>query len=423
MNKIKLISVLATLFAFFITTEGVLAGITIQLPGVTVKRKNKRYYNNRYYNNRYYKKRRLPSAYSSHGRWHASVRGGVDVASNDEGVMFSYDDRGEIILVVSVRGGSGKAEGALVPMEISFNGRHYDDYDGEQLKGDLVGISGPRVFRLMDRFKRSRSYRVYIAGTTVESHLRGSTRALKQIERAARDRRRYVLDRGSDGVNNSGLDFMMMRGGKSNATAGATPEQPPQPEQTPQKAPADSEEPQQNQPANDNPAPQEVKDTVQFTDPSMNSTGKMWADSKALENGEAVVQLNFVSSGQSLSNVSHRTQLKPQEAEAMAELLAKAQEWTEVAKKNKVGVFEKMLGLVSGTADGKNKIVVNFQSFKDGSTAAQIEQHVGGYPKTFNFDIESAEKLASQLLTVAKQKPPEDGGSDMSKEEKSKLFN
>jgi len=405
-KRCKLFVLFAAIFALVVTTEGVVAQITIQLPGFKAPRYKKTYRP---------KKVRVPAAYADHSKWYATFRNGVDVALNDEGVIFSFDDRGEMILVVALRQPSGKNEGASVPIDFSFNDQDYGTFDGIQLEGRLIGLTGSAVFRLVDRFKRSKKFRIYVAGNSLSSHLRGSTRAIKKIERAARERRSYLRNNAGKVIEDARVKYLISRHKKRTQTLA-----------TNQQIASQKRSGIRNDNVNLNKSLRQEnkpKIKVQYFVPGTKSIGEMWIDSDVVPSKGLVIKLNFVDPGHALDKVAHSTQLLPAQANAMASLLAKGEKWTEIAQKNKVGRFSKQLGFIAGSEDEKNRMAVNFKSYEDGSTAVQLEEVIAGYPKRFNFAIHNGLELATYLHDVVARAKQDFESKKMTKEQKDDLFN
>ena len=386
------------------TTEGVLAQITIQLPGFKKAKKNKTR-----------RKSTTASTNTSSARWYTSLRNGVDVAMNGEGVMISMDDRGELIFVMALKYPSGKTPGTPVPVEFSFNGRHFGDFDGVQLEGRLVGLSGSMVNRLVDRFKRSRKVNINVAGNSFSSRLSGSTKAIKKIERAAKARRMYVMDNAGREINDASVKYMMTRHKKKTMTVA-----------TNQVLNNQKRDGIRNDNVNLHKSMRQEampKSKVQYFVPGTKTTGEMWINSDIVSKKGLVIKLNFVDPGHPLDKVSHSTQLLPGEATMMAKYLSRGEKWTTVAQKNKVGRFDKVIGVVAGQATSNDMIAINFKSYEDGSTAVQVEEMIAGYPKRFNFAIHNGLELATYLHEVVARSVRDFQAKRMTKKEKNELFN
>jgi len=391
-----------TMFCFIASTEGALAQITFQLPGFKAK------------SNKVHKKPGKTEGIS-HARWHTSLRNGVDVALNDQGVMISLDDRGELIFVLALKYPSGKSEGTIVPVEVLFNDKYFGIFDGVQLEGRHVGLSGSVVHRLINRFKRSRKFEIRVAGNMFSSHLRGSTKAIKKIERAAKARRAYLIEHTGAKINDARVKYMITRHKNKTRIVAAN-----QVLNNQKRNGIRNDNIVLNKSMRQENAP---KIKVQYFVPGTKTIGEMWIESDVVAKKGLVIKLNFVDPGHALDKVAHSTQLLPGEAETMATLLARGEKWTKVAQKNKVGRFDKTIGVVAGNPETKELIAVNFNSYEDGSTALQVEEMIAGYPKRFNFAIHNGLELASYLHAVVKRSKEDFKAKRMSKKEKSELFN
>ena len=402
MKRSGLFVVFVTMFCFIASTEAALAQITFQLPGFKSKSSKSN------------KNQRSPDGVS-HAKWHTSLRNGVDVAQNDQGVMISLDDRGELIFVLALKYPSGKTQGTIVPVEVLFNNKHFGIFDGVQLDGRLVGLSGSVVHRLIDRFKRSRKFEINVAGNMFSSHLRGSTRAIKHIERVAKARRSYLMKNAGAQINDARVKYMITRHKNKTRIVAAN-----QVLNNQKRNGIRNDNIVLNKSMRQENAP---KTKVQYFVPGTKTIGEMWIESDVVAKKGLVIKLNFVDPGHPLDKVARTTQLLPGEAETMATLLARGEKWTTVAQKNKVGRFDKTIGIVSGNPELRELIAINFNSYEDGSTAVQVEEMIAGYPKRFNFAIQNGLELATYLHEVVKRSKQDFKAKRMSKKEKNELFN
>lgn len=292
MKRFSLFVVVFTLFSFVATTEGVMAQITLQLPGFKVKR------------NKSPRKSVTSNSNTSNARWYASVRDGVDVAMNGEGVMISIDDSGELIFVMALKYPSGKKPGTAIPVEFSFNGRQFGVFDAMQLERRLVGLSGSVVYRLVDRFKRSRKVDINVAGNTFSTRLSGSTRAIKKIEKAAKARRMYLMDNVGKVINDASVKYMMIRHKKKTMTVATN-----QVLNNHKRDGIRNDNVSLNKSMRQEAIP---KSKVQYFVPGTRTTGEMWINSDIVAQKGLVIKLNFVDPGHPLDKVSHTIQLLPE---------------------------------------------------------------------------------------------------------------
>ncbi|RMF00395.1 MAG: hypothetical protein D6773_11500, partial [Alphaproteobacteria bacterium] len=182
----------------------------------------------------------------------------------------------------------------------------------------------------------------------------------------------------------------------------------------------------------------------------------------------------------------HAVPLTRTEARRAVALLEKSEKWSEIARKERVGLFSKRIGFVDdelaapqrvmevqtqsgttqpdtrqpggsigatdgdgstakkaepggnaqagsgietaraappgGTEEPKDFIAVNFNSYEDGSTSAQIEHAIAGFSRRFNLTIDNALKLAKSTEATLDYATYRLEKRDLDFKEKSKLF-
>ena len=150
-------------------------------------------------------------------------------------------------------------------------------------------------------------------------------------------------------------------------------------------------------------------------------------------------------------------------------MICKAGDWTEIAVKNRIGLFSKMIGYiddVNGSVIDENKEVgstiekvvdgedksfckeklkqiamidgnqlpdinevdpkdfkaLNFNSYEDGSTSVQIEHSLKGFSRRFNLGLDEAVKLAKVMDSTLEYASFRLKNRDLKLDEKGELF-
>ena len=195
------------------------------------------------------------------------------------------------------------------------------------------------------------------------------------------------------------------------------------------------------------------ENTIQYFLPGVPNTGVVDVRFDIVEDVGLVLYMQFqavIGHG----DPAHTVRMTSSETNRAITLFRKAEEWTEVARKNRVGLFSKRLGFIDdvyGTEvkfqDGKevqddstgisetsktkeaskdtrnaigasvpleenlaspdenfipgndpqNFTAANFNSYEDGSTSVQVEHSVEGYSRRFNLKLADALELADSL--------------------------
>jgi len=119
----------------------------------------------------------------------------------------------------------------------------------------------------------------------------------------------------------------------------------------------------------------------------------------------------------------HAMMLPVDQARAFIAFLRKGPEWAKVAADNKVGLFSKPIGDVTGKEGDPEHLSIKFVSDEQSNGSVRIEHVLGGVTRAFGLGINPALKFAAQaefvLETVLAQTPESAPAEDA---EKSKLF-
>lgn len=334
------------------------------------------------------------SAYASHARWSTVIDGAFTYATNGQGIWIGYDEQGAMVMQVEARIPRTEAQGTPLPVRVDINGRYYETVMSVVANEAMIVAHGPEVERILDRLMSGRTIRMDLGTERIETHLTGSSAAIREVRSQASVQRRMFA-------------------------AGLV-----------------------------KPAPEPEQPEVE-ADPE---TGLVYYVPGAPGQGEVDVRFNIVEGAglrlyviferiEELGDPEHSVPLTVSETARMIELIGKGEEWTRVAQENRVGLFSKRIGYVddalnpsAGSAPGsvgagqmqgpspsasggeasgeaipdaltgagqpRDFKAVSFNSYEDGTTSIQIEHSIGGFSRRFNLWMANALELAENLQSV-----------------------
>lgn len=356
------------------------------------------------------------SSYSSHARWSTVVDGTVTFASNGQGIWIGYDEAGAMVMQIEPRIPRKEEQGTILPVRIDVNGRYYETVMTAVANEAMIVAHGPEVERILDRLMSGRTIAVDLGQERIETHLTGSSAAIREVRAEASIRRRMHA-------------------------AGLLPPSTPEPE-TPDVV-----------------VDEEISGLAYYI-PGLDGVGSAEVRFNIVEGSGLQLYVIFARiEGQ--SDPEHSISLNVDETKRMIGLIRKGEEWTEVAQANRVGLFSKRIGFVddrlaqtgeegegseAGTAIGARQEAqppagggtvtnaltgevqprdfrgVNFNSYEDGSTSIQIEHSVGGFSRRFNMWLPNALELADSLESTLEYATFRLENRDMGKDEVDQLF-
>ncbi len=374
-----------------------LGGVSIRLPKLTTKtRKNRTTSSTR---DSYSTSRQ--SSYSTHPLWQVVHQETHLFATNNQGIWIGYDDAGGMVLQLDMAVPPEYEKDGAVPIQVNVDGRTYGMIQGTVVSDMLIVAQGAEIGQILDRLMSGREVSVGAAGALFGTHLKGSSSAIREVRGAAALQARLFVQ------------------GKVTTT---------------QK---DKKE----------------DDAVRYFLPGVQNTGEVEVRFDIVEDAGLVLYMQFQAiSGH--SDPAHTIKMTSPETKRAIALFRKAEEWTEVARKNRVGLFSKRLGFIddvygsetvtqadqeiqdevegipegsktkepskdkrSGVGasksheennvspdesyksknDPKNFTAANFNSYEDGSTSVQVEHSVEGFSRRFNLQLSDALRLAESL--------------------------
>ena len=398
-----------------------LGKIRIQLPRVVKKRSTSR------------SSRSTQSAqenYATHPRWSTVLEGTYRMATNGQGIWIGYDDTGAMVMQLELPSAVGAEQGSTVPVQVEINGRYYDSVVATVANESVLVVHGPEVERILGRLMSGRTVTAIAGANRVATHLRGSSAAIGEVRSEAR------------------LQARLFQSGQVVTGETAATEQP----------------------AGSADAPKDEEVTLYFL-PGVAGYGVADVRFNIQEGRGLVIYMQFEGI-EGHEDPQHQITMNPRETGRAVNLIRKAEEWTEIARNNRVGLFSKRIGYIDdglaeaeeaageASAPGKEPAgepagesaempsgeigkqaeentamgpeqpeaapkdfrAVNFNSYENGDTSVQIEHSVGGYSRRFNFTLDEAMEFADFLENTVKVRSQQFENRELSEDEKEKLF-
>lgn len=391
-----------------------LGGIKLRLPSVKKDtHRSKRRHTNRSTSR---------SSVSQHPRWQLVVQDGFQFATNYQGIWIGYDERGEMVMQLETLTPLETDPNKSVPVEVEINGRFYDTVAGTTANKDMVVVQGSDVERILGRLMSGRRVGMSVGQNWIETHLKGSSTAIRSVRSGASNQRRL---------------FASGKVESKKTTASAEPGK------------------------------------IQYFQPGISGMGTAEVTFNIVEGTGLVLYVSFSEISEQ-ADPAHRIDLNSAETTRAIELIRKAEKWTTIARENRVGLFSKRIGFVDDanglpvsspevaeteepSAEESNQIgvveeqstdteattspeeptqqeasepakdpvdfvAVNFNSYENGSTSAQLEHSVKGYSRRFNLPLEDALKLADSLEATLEHASFKLEKRDFDKDKTDKLF-
>ncbi|MEM5491720.1 hypothetical protein [Hoeflea sp. AS16] len=167
-----------------------------------------------------------------------------------------------------------------------------------------------------------------------------------------------------------------------------------------------------------------IGDPAQVTDLSTERTGFTYCSAVPDKDRGLLLMASIVIPAQGGAEGSgHAMMMNVDQARSFIAHLRKAPEWAEVAAKNKVGLFSKPIGDVTGAEGDAEHLALKFVSDAQSKGSVRIEHMLGGVARAFSLGINPALKFAAQaeyVLEKALAETPDAAPAEDA--EKSKLF-
>jgi len=320
---------------------------------------------------------RTYSSVYAHPRWGVTIQDGWTFATNGMGIWIGHDETGEMVMQVEAPTGLIGDVGTTIPIVLDVNGQLFASVPGKVASANLALVHGIDVERLLSRLQSGRTLRAVIGPNIIETHLSGSSSAIGAVRRAALAQR-ILFASGAVQVR-------------------------------------------------DKPG----TDAIRYFAPGSAATGATEVRFDIVEGTGLVLYANF-DKIQGNNDPAYSIPFTEEEARRIASSVEKAKEWTDVAVKNRVGLFTKRIAFIDDinagggaqietaelssedrglsvqpnkqgsdaaarSEDPRDFKAVNFNSYEDGTTSVQLEHAVAGFSRRFNLSMENAEKLAKSL--------------------------
>lgn len=365
-----------------------LGGIKLRLPSVQSERRHQ---------DRSQRTTRQAPSTRSHQRWFVDIHNDRSFATNNQGIWIGYDERGEMVLQVQLDVPTQKQEEALVPVQFDVNGRFFDTLPGVVAGPNLIVVHSGDAETILSRLMSGSRVSVSVEANRIDTHLRGSSRAIGEVRREAAVQRRLFAQ---------GLVTPQPGSGAEEAS----------------------------------------NEEIRFYLPGVAGTGKTEVTFSIVE-GEGLELYLFFEPIPGHGDPAHKVPLSVAEAKRLIAMVGKGGEWTEVAIENRVGLFSKRIGYIddengdpvtdedeiaeagsAGNESAEAKIgatpkeetgttgkssgqtasdaekaepldfmAMTFNSYEDATTSVQFEHSVRGFSRRFNFTMGEAEQLAAKM--------------------------
>jgi len=375
-------------------------GITLNLPGVG--------------HTRSYRKRRRrsggdgASSSCASTRWSTMQLGQKQIATNNQGVMVTYDNEGNIIVNLQMKAPLPSIpENRKVPVTLSF-GR----YGTQNLIGvignssNMIEISGFAAQSVTDLMKKAGSIKITFINNDYCTRLRGSGAAIDRVQAAAN----FWKMNKKDAIDERREERAKAEHAKRTETMAKT-----------QQESADKLNgirPKGN--LKKDQARNKPSVNIQYFVPGSEATGQMWVDWDVDETKGPVLRLNFIDIKRkidvkaevialSLEPVTENCRKdisKPMSPDAspackLVRGLLVAEAWGKKAQQKGLRrQFSKTVLYAEGGKNSKISASVNFILYENGAVAAQIEKRTHGFPRRFNFTMANALELARYVEDI-----------------------
>ena len=398
-----------------------LGGIKLRLPSVQSERRG--------YERSRQGVRRVPST-RSHQRWFVDIHNDRSFATNNQGIWIGHDERGEMAIQVQLDVPTDKPAETVVPVQFDVNGRFFDALPGVVAGPALVVIHSGDAETILSRLMSGSRVAVTVEANRIDTHLRGSSRAIGEVRRAAALQRRLFAQ---------GLV-------------------------TPQPV---------------EPTGSDDAETIQYFLPGVDGTGVADVSFSIVE-GEGLELYVYFEPIPGHGDPAHKVPFSVSETKRLIAMVAKGDEWTTVAVENRVGLFSKRIGFIddqngepveaepqaadaeatdpdgaeekvadtsvgagpaetasddrqaegatgnvlpgAGQSEPLDFMAMTFNSYEDASTSLQFEHSVRGFSRRFNFAMAEAEQLAAKMEATMAYATGRLENRETDADAKSKLF-
>jgi hypothetical protein len=338
----------------------------------------------------------------AHPRWGVTIQDGWQFATNGMGIWIGHDETGSMVMQVEAPSPLAGAVGSALPVIIDVNGRLFATVPAVVANANMALVQGIDVERLLSRLQSGRTLRVSVGLNVIETHLSGSSAAIEAV-RVEALAQRILFASGNVQVRD-----------------------------------------------------QSAPEAIRYFAPGSPGAGSAEIRFDIVEGTGLVLYANFDKIANN-NDPAYSLPFTEEEARRVVAAVDKAKDWTDVAVKNRVGLFSKRIAFIDdanasaedagsdsaesdadrglsvkpaaeGEAvstkepDPRDFKAVNFNSYEDGSTSVQLEHAVAGFARRFNFSLEDAEKLSKSLDSTIEYAKTRLEKRDLGTESKDLLF-
>lgn len=166
---------------------------------------------------------------------------------------------------------------------------------------------------------------------------------------------------------------------------------------------------------------------VPYYEVGTRQTGEMWIRPTVTDQGEQLFRFSFLDPASNVDEIVETISLDVGQLALLSSGLSKTHQWAEVARRNKVGRFQKTAICVTENqcedkVNGKSSTAVQFRVYEDRSSGAQIVRNKGRFSIEFGFSIESALLLSSYADYIIQKATEEFEAGSRSDQEIDALF-
>lgn len=338
----------------------------------------------------------------AHPRWGVTIQDGWQFATNGMGIWIGHDETGSMVMQVEAPSPLQGAVGSALPIVIDVNGRLFATVPAVVANANMALVQGIDVERLLSRLQSGRTLRVSLGLNVIETHLSGSSAAIEAVRVEALAQR------------------ILFASGNVQVRDKSAPE------------------------------------AIRYFAPGSPAAGSAEIRFDIVEGTGLVLYANFDKIA-SNNDPAYSLPFTEEEARRVVAAVDKAKDWTDVAVKNRVGLFSKRIAFIDDAnasaddagsdsaesdtdrglsvkpaaegeevaakaPDPRDFKAVNFNSYEDGSTSVQLEHAVAGFARRFNFSLEDAEKLSKSLDSTIEYAKTRLEKRDLGTESKDLLF-
>lgn len=338
----------------------------------------------------------------AHPRWGVTIQDGWQFATNGMGIWIGHDETGSMVMQVEAPAPLQGAVGSALPIIIDVNGRLFATVPAVVANANMALVQGIDVERLLSRLQSGRTLRVSLGLNVIETHLSGSSAAIEAVRVEALAQR------------------ILFASGNVQVRDKSAPE------------------------------------AIRYFAPGSPAAGSAEIRFDIVEGTGLVLYANFDKIA-SNNDPAYSLPFTEEEARRVVAAVDKAKDWTDVAVKNRVGLFSKRIAFIDDAnasaddagsdsaesdtdrglsvkpaaegeevaakaPDPRDFKAVNFNSYEDGSTSVQLEHAVAGFARRFNFSLEDAEKLSKSLDSTIEYAKTRLEKRDLGTESKDLLF-